>query len=115
MIYLKYDQIDENIKNKNKNKNYGSNNNNNINDRDIYKNNHSTNQQNDADNFLFIPLNELVPKLNDTSSLLSLIKIYEILFDVFNKYDYIIIYLLNYYLQKNNDISKYQTENKNKI
>ncbi|KNG77728.1 hypothetical protein PFMG_03929 [Plasmodium falciparum IGH-CR14] len=115
MIYLKYDQIDENIKNKNKNKNYGSNNNNNINDRDIYKNNHSTNQQNDADNFLFIPLNELVPKLNDTSSLLSLIKIYEILFDVFNKYDYIIIYLLNYYLQKNNDISKYQTENKTKF
>ncbi|CRG98360.1 conserved Plasmodium protein, unknown function [Plasmodium relictum] len=47
------------------------------------------------DNFLFIPLNELVQKLKEKDSLVSLIKIYEIVFDILNKYDFMIIYLLN--------------------
>ncbi|GAW78869.1 hypothetical protein, conserved [Plasmodium gonderi] len=47
-------------------------------------------------NFLFIPLNELAQKLNEKNCLTSLLKIYEIVFDVMKKYDSIIIYLLNY-------------------
>ncbi|GAB64371.1 hypothetical protein PCYB_011040 [Plasmodium cynomolgi strain B] len=54
------------------------------------------NQLQEEDNFLFIPLNELVQKLNEKGCFLSLVKIYEIVFDVLNKYDSIIIYLLNY-------------------
>ncbi|KJP89290.1 hypothetical protein AK88_00952 [Plasmodium fragile] len=54
------------------------------------------NQLQEEDNFLFIPLNELVQKLNEKGCFLSLVKIYEITFDVLNKYDSIIIYLLNY-------------------
>ncbi|KNA02575.1 hypothetical protein PVNG_05774 [Plasmodium vivax North Korean] len=57
------------------------------------------NQLQEEDNFLFIPLNELVQKLNEKGCFLSLVKIYEIVFDVLNKYDSIIIYLLTY--QKN--------------
>ncbi|KAI4841176.1 hypothetical protein MKS88_000411 [Plasmodium brasilianum] len=47
------------------------------------------------DNFLFIPLNELVQKLKEKDSLISLLKIYEIVIDILNKYNFIIIYLLN--------------------
>ncbi|CAA9986096.1 conserved Plasmodium protein, unknown function [Plasmodium knowlesi strain H] len=54
------------------------------------------NQLQEEENFLFIPLNELVQKLNEKSCLLSLVKIYEIVFDVLNRYDSLIIYLLNY-------------------
>ncbi|SBT30343.1 hypothetical protein POVWA2_000310 [Plasmodium ovale wallikeri] len=48
----------------------------------------------EEDNFLFIPLNELVQKLKEKDCFLSLVKIYEIVFDILNKYDFIIIYLL---------------------
>ncbi|ANQ05851.1 Uncharacterized protein PCOAH_00000200 [Plasmodium coatneyi] len=54
------------------------------------------NQLQEEENFLFIPLNELVQKLNEKGCFLSLVKIYEIVFDVLNKYDSLIIYLLSY-------------------
>ncbi|EUD66708.1 hypothetical protein C922_03033 [Plasmodium inui San Antonio 1] len=54
------------------------------------------NQLQEEDNFLFIPLNELVQKLNEKGCFLSLVKIYQIVFDVLNKYDSIISYLVNY-------------------
>ncbi|CRG98000.1 conserved Plasmodium protein, unknown function [Plasmodium gallinaceum] len=73
------------------------------------------------DNFLFIPLNELVQKLKEKDGMISLIKIYEIVFDILNKYDFIIIYLLKCHknmksdyvlLEKTNDsfISKEKIE-----
>ncbi|VEV56681.1 conserved Plasmodium protein, unknown function [Plasmodium vinckei vinckei] len=55
------------------------------------------NQNQDEDNLLFIPLNELVYKLNEKDSYVSMVKIYEITFDILNKYDFIIIYLLSCY------------------
>ncbi|CDU17398.1 conserved Plasmodium protein, unknown function [Plasmodium yoelii] len=55
------------------------------------------NQNEDEDNLLFIPLNELVHKLNEKDSYISMVKIYEITIDILNKYDFIIIYLLSCY------------------
>ncbi|SCM20612.1 conserved Plasmodium protein, unknown function [Plasmodium berghei] len=55
------------------------------------------NQKEDEDNLLFIPLNELVHKLNEKDRYISMVKVYEITFDILNKYDFIIIFLLSCY------------------